>query len=304
MPRNSKLCGALAALALALAQAAPASGRGGGGDETQRWVPAAGIGWAISGWHSEASSASAVRPSASGSERLANPLVLGTLELATPAVPGVVGSPRLFGHADVGASFASEYDVAKEGAPGKLELPTSPTTGLPTATFEAFVLGQGSVTRIEWNALAVGAGIGVALTGELGGWRFRIKPSAEYLRQELEASGIAHRAISLAPANIATTNFRLIELRGQRTRVYHSLGPGIELELDAARFGPSVMSVFVSGQAYAALGKRDIDFAASFSDASGTERATWHFEPAAWFYRGALGFRLRFAPERSAEDSR
>ncbi len=286
----------LAAFALTIAPVAMASAQTQGVAETRRWVPAVGVTLGISAWDSEASVASTVRPSASGSELLFDPLASGTLELATPGIAGLVGTPRLFGHADIGVAFAFAYDVAKEGAPGKLAAPTE-------NTLEEFLLGQGSRTRIEWKDLVVGTGIGVAFTVAVGEWRFRIKPSVEYLRQELEASGVVNRAISLEPGNTnGTTNFRLIEIRGNRSHAYHSVGAGLEFEIDAARFGPTLMSVFASGQAYAALGNRSIDFAGSYTDASGTETANWHFEPAAWFYRGALGFRFRWLPEHSPEN--
>jgi hypothetical protein len=253
----------------------------------------------LGSWGSEASVASGtltgsnppqpVRPAASGSEPLVDPLVGGSLELMAPRLVEGLGRPRLFAHVDLSAAVGFTYDVAKEGVPDAMVPPTAPTP-------ESAVLGQGSKTEAEFDPLVASSGAGLAFTSELGGWRFRVKPSFEYIRQEIQLTGVVNRAVSLQPSLPATTSFRFIRLEGRRTKAYHGIGPGLELELDAGRVSPFAMTVFVSGQAYKWLGDLDLGFTDTFTDATGTESASWSFRSDGWLYRGALGVRFRWVP--------
>jgi len=270
-------------------------------DETRRWVPAAAITWGLFGQGADASVVSSplstnpsepVRPAASDSETLLNPFVGGSVELMTPRMLGSLGRPRAFAHVDVTAALGFSYDVAKEGTPGTLIQPEVPTP-------EASVLGQGSVTAVQVEPLVVSAGAGVAFTADSGPWRLRIKPSFEYIREEIQVSGIVNRA---ATPNTACgqggTPCRLIRLEGQETTTYHGIGPGLELEVDAARIRSFMMTVFVSAQAYALLGDLDVVFGDTHTDPLGTESAIWRFRPDDWLYRGAMGVRFRWLPDR------
>jgi hypothetical protein len=201
------------------------------------------------------------------------------------------GRPRVFAHVGVSASMGFSYDIAKEGNPGRLKPPEIPVP-------EEEVSGQGSVTEAEVGTAIVTSGAGIAFAVELGEWEFRIKPSFEYIHEQIQVSGTLNRAVRLTPPPpAATTDFRFIGLGGQKTRSFHGIGPGLEVEVDAARMGSFGVTVFLSAQAYALLGNRDIDFTDSQTDAFGTESADWRFRSDEWLYRGTMGIRFRWLPK-------
>jgi hypothetical protein len=233
-----------------------------------------------------------IRPAATGENVLVPPYVGGDLELMTPGAVSLPGSPRLFVHAGAAAVFSQTLDVAKEGVPGEFGVPPGVPGGIPEET----IFGQGSQTSVEHGPVAVTAGLGVAFTIDAFERRIRIKPSVEYLWEELEVSGVVQRAVALTSLSQANgiEDFRLIALRDQKTQGFHGLGPGLEIETDAARAGRFMVSIFIAGQAYAILGDRKVEF--STSNQFG-ERAAWSVESDPWAYRAAVGLRLRWSPE-------
>ena len=86
-------------------------------------------------------------------------------------------------------------------------------------------------------------------------------------------------------------------MQGSGKKTYHGIGPGLEVELDTARAGPFMLTIFLSGQAYKILGDRVVSFTGSFSDVYRDETADWRFEKAAWSYRAGVGLRFRWLPE-------
>ncbi len=98
------------------------------------------------------------------------------------------------------------------------------------------------------------------------------------------------------------SDFRQILLESKRTKRFHGLGPGLEIETDAGRFGPLVTSVFLSGRVYSLFGNLDIRgtaFNTSDPDPlAQQENARFSSEVGRWLYRGSVGVRLRWAPKR------
>lgn len=241
-----------------------------------------------------------------GDDLMLAPFVAGSLELMTPGLTSVPGRPRLFAHADAAVSFSFTRDIAKEGVPGEFEV--APNVEFPN---ERSIRGQGSTTTAEVKPLLISAGAGVAFTVEAWERRLRIKPSVEYLREEIEVTGAVKRVVQTVtnPDPRAEdfepykceegSGFRCIELSGGKKRVFHGVGPGLEIELDTARAGPLVLAVYLAGQAYAFLGDLEMEF----SDAQkvGTdpdpESATWRFEKNRWGFRTGVGLRFRWVPE-------
>jgi hypothetical protein len=278
-------------------------------DESELWVPSLAITSGILVEDAEASVVSAVRDPASGKDTLIGPLVSGSLELMAPAWGDHWGRPRLFAHAGVGGNFAFERDVAKEGAPGTLELPDEgllvPPVGEP-----GVVSGQGSTTSVQPRHLLVSAGGGIAFSFDAWGRRFRIKPSAEYLREEVEVTGVVSGS-TIEYAGTRTTPpgqdppiFNLFTGSGSKRQVFHGIGPGLEAEADVARNGSLIVSVLVSGGAYRILGDRTVEFSAPLVQ-TGTgdtivdppHTATWKYQKDPWSYRAHVGIRLRWAPD-------
>jgi hypothetical protein len=229
-----------------------------------------------------------------GDDLMVAPFVAGSLELMTPGLTSVPGRPRLFVHADAAASFSFTRDLAKESFAGEFEV--APNVDFPN---EQTILGQGSTLTAEVKPLLISAGTGVAFTVDAWDRRLRIKPSVEYLREEIEVTGVVKRQVYDGSVEVPTTEdfpdgFRAIELSGSKKDVFHGLGPGLEIEADAGRAGPLVLAVYVAGQAYAFLGDLEMEF----SDTNEfDETATWRFEKERWGYRAGVGLRFRWVPE-------
>lgn len=267
-------------------------------DETRRWVTSAALSLGVTGQSAEASVATStligsappepVRPPTQGSRTLIDPRFELGLELMTPRFADRFGRPRAFVQAAFGANFGFDYDVASEGELGRMNAPTVPI-------FEGNYSGQGSATTAQVAPIGFRAGLGAAFTFDVGHARMRIKPSLQYLHQEVDVAGFVNRAVALDPQ--PTTNFRVIQLSASERRAYDALGPGIEYEVDAARMGPFTLTPFVNFQAFAILDNDAVVLTDSDPDAVGTETAQWTYRNEGWIYAGAAGLRLRWAPE-------
>ena len=134
----------------------------------------------------------------------------------------------------------------------------------------------------------------MAFTLEWGERRIRIKPSVEWMREKIETTGEVRRAVPLVGVPGDPSDFREIVLSGSDSKVYHGIGPGLEVETEPVRPGPFMMTVYLSAQAYSFLGDLDI----TFSDVNEFgEFADWKFEKNRWAYRGGVGLRFRWQPE-------
>jgi hypothetical protein len=263
------------------------------------------------------------------------PFVGSSGELMTPGLQGVPGRPRLFARAGVAGAFAFERSVAKEGVPAGLKFP-SPTRVDPTdpnspiappalppdselvlsgpLVTEGQIQGIGSETTGTVQSVVGSAGFGAAFTVDVGERRLRIKPSVEWMREEIEVRGKLIRAYQVdsgsllnAAAGVVNVNsvYLPIDLRNSKTRPFNGIGPGLEIEMDAARTGPIVLSLFASGQAYKMLGDRDVELGAQTTiEADGTYILTdqvvgadWDFHIHSWSYQGGVGLRFRWLPE-------
>jgi len=80
---------------------------------------------------------------------------------------------------------------------------------------ELSIVGQGSRSRIQVRRLVWSAGAGTAFSFDVRGRRVRVKPSFEYLRQELDLIGVVHRAVKLKEPFVSVVDlkdFRLLSL--------------------------------------------------------------------------------------------
>lgn len=256
-------------------------------DESQRWVPSLALTSGMLVGNTRGEVESSVRPSAIGTQSLISPWLGGSLELMTPAWEPLGGRTRFFVHGGLAGNVGFERDLAKEGAPAAFVAPTIPAFG-----DEALVQGQGSVTRAEPTDFQASAGIGFSITIDTEERRFRIKPSIEYLVEEVEISGLVHRATSIDP-DIPSFNFFVIS--GAEEKYFHGIGPGLEVEADIVRKGPVMLALTGSGGAYYNLGDRDV--VVSSTDPTGAESATWRYRRDAWTYRFNVGLRFRWAPK-------
>jgi hypothetical protein len=245
----------------------------------------------------------------SGKNHLLSPFVGLATELMSPGLQEVPGRPRLFLHSDAQLAFSQTRSLGREGVPDGASFPPTTETELPV---ETEVAGVGSVTNAEVETLLVSGGLGVAFTVDAWERRLRIKPSFEYLREKIKVSGKLTRAFrqdqgTAGPPTIPSVYLPSIQLDAEDELTSYGIGPGLELEMDAGRAGPFLLSVFLAGQAYRMLGDRDLDLQDTqqiqVPDQNPTTPAVqdvsadWTFHAHAWSYRGGLGVRFRWLPE-------
>lgn len=248
-----------------------------------------------------------IQPSVSGGDLEPVPFVGSSIDLMSPPLGKATKvRPRLFIHADFSLNFAQEDDLAREDNAGpQISIPQvlidNNTKPIPASV----LLGQGSRASAKIEPLSYGAGLGAAFEVQLFDQIIRIKPSIEYFSFEVQASGIVSRGVATVssvnePDDIS--DFRHILLESRRSKRFHGLGPGIEIETDAARVGSLVTSVFLSARAYSMFGNleiRDSVFNTSDPDPlAQQENARFETEIDRWLYRGSVGVRLRWAPKR------
>jgi len=165
-----------------------------------------------------------------------------------------------------------------------------------TRTDEANFTGQGTLVRAEVDPFVLNAGIGMAFTFDVFGSRIRIKPSAEYLRERLEVTGQTNRVVQVsdtAPLVNDPSAFRFIRLSASDQQTYHAVGAGLEIEIDAERLGPFVITPFIAGRAYRFIGNLDV----SLRDTNEFgETVAFEFERDQWQWAGRFGVRLRWVP--------
>jgi len=222
--------------------------------------------------------------------RMMTPYVGGSVEVMTPAWKSIPTRPRLYAHADVSFAFGPEYSIPVIGDPGPYSV--APGSSLITV---GTVLGQGAKTQVEVDPLLIMAGAGFAFTFDAGGRALRLKPSVEYMRQEVQLSGLVRRLVRVVqnpPPNIS--GLRDITLSAQDTRIYHGLGPGLEVEIDTGRAGPFVLTLFADAKAWAFLDNSK--FVLTDVNEWG-EKAEWSYLTNKWAFGGAIGLRFRWVPE-------
>jgi hypothetical protein len=233
---------------------------------------------------------------AHGEETVINPWVGGSFEIMSPGLQSLPTRPRFFIHGDVQYHFGVPRSIAREdkpaaspgiglppgfrltydqgdGNPGvvpagvNLAFPAMSTLTFPPAAGEGLasadlITGQGTKIEATEEPWIYGAGAGVAFTFELFERRLRVKPSLEYQRRKLTVESTANKAYTSAfvgdfQAGIAP-NFNIVQLSATQELDIHGLGPGLEVEMDTWQIGPVMLSVFLQGQAYRALGETSL----------------------------------------------
>ena len=217
------------------------------------------------------------------------PAVGLSLELMTPAWQALPGKPRLHLRGDVSYAFPPEYVIPNIGDFGPIR-----TLGTSGGLTEGAILGQGGKTIALVQPLLLNAGAGVTFTTSVSERTVRIKTSLEYMREEIELTGVVQRAVRVSQLTPNLSAFRAILLSASGSWVYHALGPGLEVELDTGRAGPFVLSLFAGGKGWAFLDnpKRVIVASNEYG-----EHAEFTFLKNQWAFGGTLGLRFRWVPE-------
>jgi hypothetical protein len=260
----------------------------------------------------------ALRPAVSGTDLAVSPILGFDLQLLTPVIGRIPGSPRLFVQGEVQLTFGSTRNVANEGDPTGARIPDLIDAPQDTAT--SSLSGTGSRTISEIQTLGWGAGAGIAFPFTVRGHRLWVKPGAAWTRYTIDVEGVVEAGLKNDPENPTPNDptqppqwgseLRLISLSDKRSPTYDGIGPSLELELDVGRFGPLGASLFMGGAAYRILGDRSISLSDSVSFPVGEEgtsptdpsralpedtySANWTFEVDPWLYRAVVGFRLHW----------
>jgi len=253
----------------------------------------------------------------SGGDTFLTPTVGASLEGMTPGLQDVPGRPRLFVHGDTALAFSFDRNVAKQGTPTGAVIPVGPITP------EVEVRGTGAKTSGEVQTPLYSAGAGPAFTFEFLERRMRLRPSFEWMREEIQVSGVLNKTfqvdtgqqqsiqVGAGGANrplsplVNAVYLNQIEVRAQDTQAFNGIGGGLELEMDAARAGPVVLSLFLGGQAYKMLGNLDVNLTgqtvvpvqAPYTTQEQTVEANFDFHIHSWAYHGGAGLRFRWLPE-------
>jgi hypothetical protein len=138
------------------------------------------------------------------------------------------------------------------------------------------------------------AGGGLAFTFDAGGRALRIKPSVEYLRHEVEVSGLLRRVVQVTSPSTQLNGFREVTLTASQDRIYQWVGPGIEVDIDATRAGDFVLAPYIALKSWVVLDNSKMVL--EDSNQYG-ESAIWTFLPNRWAFGGTVGLRVRWAPE-------
>lgn len=222
--------------------------------------------------------------------RMMTPFVGLAVELMTPSWTPLAGHPRLFAHIDVAYAFGPAYNIPNIGDPGIFV--KSPRV---ISIVEGAITGQGGRTSAEVRPLWVMAGAGIAFTFDARGRALRVKPSVEYLREEIDIGGLVRRAVAPEDGNSPNlSDFRAITLTIDKKKVYHGIGPGLELELDTMRTGPFVLALYAAAKAWTFPDNKKHVFTTVNEFGEGAE---FHFLKNEWAFAGALGVRFRWVPE-------
>jgi len=227
----------------------------------------------------------------------------GSLELLTPTLPGfedVAGRPRFFVHGDIAYGMDSEDPVVSEGDPGDAPVQDLPPPGAPAA-----YRNQGSSVRAEAKPLVLSGGLGLAFDFEAWDRKFRVRPTLEWLYQR-DTMKIALGAVeNEGTGNNLCGPCRTTFIKQQTEKGFHSIGPGIDIDVEAARAGNFLVTFFTSGRIYSIVGDRKAQLNATGSwtndDGSPTtapdETFYTEYKRERWHYRFGMGIRFMWMPE-------
>ena len=235
-----------------------------------------------------------IQPSAADEDQIRRFRAGLSIELMTPRFVEGLGEVRAFAHVDPMLSVGFERKLAGDGNPGPMIEPDF-ADAVTRSDANAFT-GQGTRVLAEPEPFVLNVGAGLAFTFDVFDMRLRIKPSVEYLRERLEVTGRVNRVVQVdqIPRPDTPEDFRLISLSASDLKTYHALGPGLEVEIDSDRFGPFVLTPFVSARAYRFFG--DLDVTLNAVNEFG-ESAEWRFDRDPWQWAARFGLRLRWLPE-------
>lgn len=221
-----------------------------------------------------------------------------TLDIASPVILDLPGRPRLFAHADIAYTYDLDDPVVSQGDPG--EPPFLPET----SQFLRAIENVGASVRVEGKPLTFSGGFGTVFSFEAMDRGFRVRPTLEWMyRRDTMKNVLASGENEID--DITCGPCRLLFVKSQTEKGFHSLGPGIELEADVGRAGDFMIGMYGAFRAYYLVGDRKANLRSTGSwrrlDDQPTTRAdstlVSRYEREPWHYRFGVGFRVLWSPE-------
>lgn len=274
-----------------------------------------------------------LRPSDSDDEIAVSPLVAGALQLMSPRIASVPFGPRFFVSGELITFFPPRRQIAREGNPARVGFPDGATNAEQAVSIA--LVGVGSSVESEIKTLGFGARTGLAFPFEFRERRLWLRPSVGWMQYTVDVQGRVTAGIKddlYVPLSgdlqtgrwrtISGPGIREVLLQGRGEKTFNGIGPGVELELEAGRFGPLGTSVFMGFDAFYMLGDRDVRFSSSVGCppcptelvetvlqtpfppvlrptpeadiGSDNYTADWKFEVRPWAFRTMLGVRVHW----------
>ncbi len=234
----------------------------------------------------------------------------GEIGLASPVFMKSALKPRFTIHAGAGYVLDGSDPVSSVDDPGG-----------PPLIVEANILEAakniGSSVRVRAKDWVLTGGFGVLFEFEAFERTVFLRPTVEwmYRRDTVTATlGLAEYEDPPDPLSplcssgaIPDKLCRSLYSDSQFERGYHSLGIGLEAELDGGRAGDFLVRMYASGRAYHILGDRKLEFSSGATwmtmDGSPTSRSSptttfsGRYEREPMHYRAAIGIRFLYMPE-------
>jgi hypothetical protein len=279
----------------------PDSAPGSGRVAADRWIPSLALegGFSFQRWKAGVSSqvcrgcpipgpgVEELQPGDHEDDRDSTALIGIQLELMSPELH-LPGRPRFFFGAEIAPTFGNERDIASTGNPARTV--GSPRPDSPNSVFsEDFALGQGAVVTMKRDELTFGASAG-------------FRPSFNWIRFDVELDGLVSDADCAARCNTTPAGpgfLRETQFHTSTDETFDGIGPGLHIEMEAARMGPIRTTVFGGARIYRILGDKDIGIRAgpiTISDQLGTDQsaARFDFDVDDWLYRFGIGVRIQW----------
>jgi len=292
-------------------------------DGADRWIPSLALegGVSFQKWDSGVSSevcrgctipdpmVEELQPPALGDDRDSTPFIGIQLELTSPELH-VPGSPRFFFGAEIAPTFGKERDIAITGIPARTIGSPSDNPSIPFG--DTLATGQGAVATMKRDELSFGAWAGLAFPFEAFGRRLEIRPSFNWIRFDVELDGLVSDADCLdvivggfeQNRCIGTSGnpagfLRVTQFSTSTDETFDGIGPGLYIEMEAARVGPIGTTVFGGARFYRILGDKDVEIRSgpiTTADELGTDQsaARFGFEVDDWLYRFGVGIRFQW----------
>lgn len=284
-------------------------------DSKRRWIPSLALQTGFLAEQRQGESETVERGMQSGDSSFLFGHFGASVGLATPELPWMPIPTRFFVRADVSGSVDEKESLATESNPGNplldvgANLEGGPVDG---------ILGTGTTLRVQAEPLILSGGTGFSFETRVGDRAVRIKPSAEWMYQRDELALRFADIESVGPNPDVCQPCRATSIDVQTTKGFHSVGPGIEVDVDAGRAGAFSFSVFTQFRALRILGDREAalegtgswftrtvdrvdgqtvitSISPDTSRADTTATARYRREP--WSYFAAAGVRIFWDPE-------